>query len=426
MKPLTLPATGMGAPGNWDVPAVDLEQACAFLARLGYGFTFQTFDESGRQRKSLTRTLHGNLSEHADTLARLNVQGAGVFVMVNAGDGKARKASNVRAVRAVFADLDGAPLAPVRAFDLAPHIIVESSPGRWHAYWLTDDLPLEQFKPLQQAIASRFASDPKVCDLPRVMRLPGFLHNKGEPFLSRVIEQHDMPRYPLAALVEAFGAVAADTAPAVVKAPARVLPDVIPEGKRNSALFDLAFGLVRRGIPATGVKDRMQAMNVKLCRPPLCSTEVDAIAARASAYGSQGFDRLPHALTDSAVWASLPPAACVIVLAFFRRYDGFNNGSLCVPWSDFAGQHGMTNSGSFYAHLRRIVNAGILIRTVDSRRTQTGTAPARYAIADAYLPVSRSALSAPSAECSDSTVKQITALGSLKTLPATDTHGAQA
>ena len=164
-------------------------------------------------------------------------------------------------------------------------------------------------------------------------------------------------------------------------------------------------------------------MNAEHCQPPLCASEVDVVAARASGYGSQGFDRLPHALTDSPVWSSLPPAACVIVLAFHRRFDGFNNGRLCVAWSDFEGRHGMANSGSFYAHLRRIVNAGILIKTVDSKRTQTGTAPAMYAIADPYLPVSRSALSAPSAECSKSTIKQITALSVFKAFKAPGATG---
>lgn len=415
----------MGAAKRCNAQGFNLDEARTFLASLGSGFTFQTFDESGSKRKDLITTLHGSLAEHTETLIRLNKQGAGVFVMVNEGDGKARRAGNVRAVRAVFADLDGAPLAPVRAFDLAPHIIVQSSPGRWHAYWLTDAVPLEQFKPLQRAIASRFASDPKVCDLPRVMRLPGFLHNKSEPSLVQVIERHDMPRYTLAALEDAFGVVAPISTRAIVKVRRRELPGVIPEGERNSILFNLACGLARRGTPARGVNARLQKINAERCQPPLCANEVDIIAARAIAYGSQGFDRLPHTLTDSAVWLSLPPAACVIVLAFFRRYDGSNNGQLCVAWSDFAGQHGMTNSGSFYRHLKSIVDAGILIRTVESRRTQTGTAPALYAIADEYLPSARSALNAPSAECANSTIKQITALGDFDAPKAINIKGAQ-
>lgn len=377
----------MGAAEKWDVPAIDLDAARTFLARLGSGFTFQTFDETGGKRGNLNRVLHGDLTQHAATLARLNRQGAGVFVMVNAGDGRARKAGNVQTVRAVFADLDGAPLAPVRAADLVPHIVAESSPGRWHVYWLADGVPLEQFKPMQQAIAARFASDPKVCDLPRVMRLPGFLHNKGEPFLSRIIEQHDKPSYPYADIVAWLGfGQASNDAPALARiAPARKLADTIPEGERNSTLFALALGLVSKGIAAAGVNDRLQRMNAERCKPPLCASEVDTIAAHASSYGSQGFAMLPHALLDSPGWLALPAASCAIVLAFYRRFDGSNNGRLCVPWSDFKGQHGIDTSRRFYAYLRRAVSAGFLIQTAESRNGQTGRTPATYAIPETYL-----------------------------------------
>ncbi|MFK2905676.1 primase C-terminal domain-containing protein [Dyella ginsengisoli] len=377
----------MGAAEKWASPAIDLETARAFLSALGSRFTFQTLDDSGRKRKHLIRVFHGDLNKHGAALSRLNQQGAGVFVMVNAGDGTARKASNVQAIRAVFADLDGSPLAPVRATELTPHIVVESSPGRWHAYWLADGVPLEQFKPMQQAIASRFASDPTVCDLPRVMRLPGFLHNKSAPFSSRIIEQHGRPPYPYAAIAAWLGSGEAsnDASARACITPARKLADTIPEGERNSTLFDLACGLVRKGIPAEGVSDRLQRINAARCRPPLCANEVDTIARNASACGSQGFAQLPHALLDAPEWLMLPAASCAIVLAFYRRFDGFNNGSLCVPWSDFKGQHGIDTSRRFYAYLRRAVSAGFLILTAESRNGQTGRTPAMYAIPDKYL-----------------------------------------
>jgi hypothetical protein len=44
----------------------------------------------------------------------LNREGAGVFVTVNETDLKGRTAKNITSVRAVFVDLDGAPLEPVR------------------------------------------------------------------------------------------------------------------------------------------------------------------------------------------------------------------------------------------------------------------------------------------------------------------------
>ena len=53
--------------------------------------TFQTFDDSRVKRKPLNKVLHGALDKHGDTLQSLNGRGAGVFVMVNAGDLKGRK-----------------------------------------------------------------------------------------------------------------------------------------------------------------------------------------------------------------------------------------------------------------------------------------------------------------------------------------------
>lgn len=172
----------------------------------GEPVTFQTFDDNkARKRKALTRVLHGTLAQHRATLAALNARGAGIFWMPNAGDGKGRKIENVLRVRALFVDLDGAPLEPVQDAPLAPHVIVESSPNRWHAYWRVSDCPLPDFKPMQKALAERFDADASVHDLPRVLRLPGFVHRKGEPFASHIVALCEAPPYSLATIREAFG-----------------------------------------------------------------------------------------------------------------------------------------------------------------------------------------------------------------------------
>jgi len=96
-------------------------------------FEFRTFDDDkDREDDNLTRTFYGTLAQHAAELQRFNHKGAGVFVTINETDGISRKAENIVRVRAVFVDLDGAPLAPVMAAKLKPHIVNETSPGRWH------------------------------------------------------------------------------------------------------------------------------------------------------------------------------------------------------------------------------------------------------------------------------------------------------
>ena len=158
------------------------------LDELGKKFTFQTFDDKKSKRPSLVSTMHGTLAECEDALKLLNAQGAGVFFTVNETDLKGRDAKNITRIRALFIDLDDPD--PNRTFNyyLPPSAVIESSPGKHQAYWiLHDHLPLQEFRSYQKALISMFGSDPKIHDLPRVMRVPGFIHQKGERFVVRQI-----------------------------------------------------------------------------------------------------------------------------------------------------------------------------------------------------------------------------------------------
>jgi hypothetical protein len=162
-----------------------LEQTAAYLTALtgevDPTVTFQTFDDvKDRADPRLIKVTHGRLSEQTETLALLNQKGAGIFVMVNEGDGNGRCAKNVRRVRSLFIDDDE---TRSRDYAVSPSFIVQSSPKREHAYFLVDgDVPLEDFTPAQKHLAGYYKTD-NVSDLPRVLRLPGFFHNKRAPIL---------------------------------------------------------------------------------------------------------------------------------------------------------------------------------------------------------------------------------------------------
>lgn len=318
----------------------------------GGAVTFLTFDDAKLGRKGLTRVLHGSLAEHADTLTRLNERGAGVYFMVNGGDGKGRKAANVKTVRALFVDLDGAPLQPVLVGPLKPHVTVESSPGRFHAYWLVTGVALDEFTPLQAALARMFNGDPKVKDLPRVMRLPGYLHMKATPFPCRLTALEKRARYSAMSVRRAF-------LPAPVESPAKPerLPSIIPEGDRNNTLFGLARGLVNKGYNLGQVSSRLQKINATRCAIPLCASEVDAIVVSACEYGSQGYIKLPHTLVDSPEWRDLPHPARSIVTAAMRRFNGSNDGDISLPYEDFRDEFG---NKLFYKMRAKAVKAGFL------------------------------------------------------------------
>jgi hypothetical protein len=155
-------------------------------------FTFQTFADIEVEGRRLVRVLHGSLNQHFDTLAALNAAGAGIYVTVNQTDGKGRAAENITHVRAQFVDLDGASLAPVLAWSLKPRIVIETSPGKFHAYWLVTkeaSIDFDGFRERQRQLVKLFNADPKCIDPPRVLRLAGFIHRKAAPFRCRIVNE---------------------------------------------------------------------------------------------------------------------------------------------------------------------------------------------------------------------------------------------
>jgi hypothetical protein len=179
-------------------PGIDLEVAQLFLNALDCNANtrFRTFDDT--KTGAVKPTCYS--ADQFDKLPAENQKGAGVFVIVNETTGDSDK--DVISIRAVFVDLDGAPLEPVTECGLRPHIIVETSPDRFHAYWFVDGCPLDQFKAIQQATAGRFNGDKSIVNLSRVMRLPGFIHQKNEPFLTRIISTSDHPAYTVQQIID--------------------------------------------------------------------------------------------------------------------------------------------------------------------------------------------------------------------------------
>jgi hypothetical protein len=118
-------------------------------------------------------------------LEKLNEAGAGIFVTINKTDGQGRSGKNMVAVRSLFVDLDGPPLAVVQEYKRT-HLVVATSPGKYHCYWFVTGVEVEDFRGYQEALNERFGSDPSVKSPEHVMRLPGFYHRKDKPFLCRV------------------------------------------------------------------------------------------------------------------------------------------------------------------------------------------------------------------------------------------------
>ncbi len=225
--------------------APDPGHAATFLAALdphASTWTFQTFGDAGTD-KALTRLLHGSFDEHTQKLKKLNEAGAGVFVAVNETDGKGRRKDNITRVRALFVDLDGAPIEPVQSAPTPAHIIVASSPGKYHAYWRVTDCEPDACEPALKEIIQRFDGDRACCDRSRVLRLPGFWHRKREPFMVRAISmapgEYRLSDLGIVSDLQKRLKTSSDSSVSSVGGDLiRFLPDA--PGQRNRRLFDLA------------------------------------------------------------------------------------------------------------------------------------------------------------------------------------------
>lgn len=264
----------------------DIGEARRFLAMLAPDgdVVFQTFDDDEERRDADPGTSKklAWTTRKFDALASMNDKRAGVFMTVNRVDGDRRKADRVVGVRALFADFDGTDLP--HAWGLDPSILVNTSPGKFHAYWMVDgDFPREEFSAAQRAIASHFGTDPVVIDLPRVMRLPGFWHRKGEPYQTRIVEASGV-RYAVETLREWVDRISPEPEPERPKAERRsslngsaspyvkaavemALASIAnaPKGNRNTTLNSEAygiFGLVKAGAVPESIRDDIERVAI--------------------------------------------------------------------------------------------------------------------------------------------------------------------
>jgi len=268
--------------------------------------TFQTFDDKGKDR-SLIRQFHGTIEDHVDDLVAINKKGGGIFFCPNRTDLKGRRSDNIIQIRSLFIDLDGSPLP--ENFDLRPHLIVNTSPSRYHVYWLVDkndkindDLldPLKRgrFRLYQRALADKFNSDKKCCDLPRVMRVAGFLHMKRNPYPVKVIDRYfDADPYSIAEIRDTLKLKRPDTK---IRNYTNSKSDYnghkhkangVRQGNRNNKLFEILICCRRRGDSYEYMEG--QAVNFgSSCKPPMDELEVKTTLQ--NVWNNYGIESLPN------------------------------------------------------------------------------------------------------------------------------------
>jgi len=274
--------------------AIDYSQAERFLTWLDEEaelFTFQVFDDDrDRKDKSLAKIYIDSLESAWDDLYKKQRIGCGIFFTVNETDGQGRKLANIVRVRAVWAECDhGLP----ESWPLEPHAVVESSPGKYHVYWLVDGLSREDFAGVMARLVRDWGSDPNAKDLARVLRLPGFWHLKdpAQPFQVRIVTLEESLPYSAAAILQAFPPLVAPqpqagassgeplnltTAPAAVRALVSELASKaakrtheMPNLGRHAMVLWLGRECAHRGLPVDVCEEALRIF-AELMRP--CDT----------------------------------------------------------------------------------------------------------------------------------------------------------
>ncbi len=272
------------------------------LAGAPGGFhSFQTFDDleiDGKPRKfgDLARLCHGAFSGCCAALESCNAAGAGVFVTVNETDFHGRHVKNVVGLRAVFVDKDDGPIDENRINPTCPPSIRVRTVQGEHAYWLlARGAPLHEWKALQQTLTAHFSSDPNVNDLPRVMRIPGFYHNKRVPTLldqvwyGEGVGGVDGRRYTFDEIAAAYPKVRLVVSLPSLPGPAVSLSDrasspvAVLKGGRNNHLTSLGGSLRSRAMNFDQILAALLAENAGFPEP-LDPNEVEIIARSVSRY----------------------------------------------------------------------------------------------------------------------------------------------
>lgn len=269
--------------------AIQLDQAERFLDFVAGDdqIGFRTFDDQELARVAPVK-LYGRFEDCSLKLKRQNEKGSGVFWVVNHTKDNNQTDSSIDSIRAVFVDLDGAPLYPVFDSDPAPHVILESSKGKYHAYWLvTGDFPVKEFSRFQKALARKYKGDPTVHNLSRVMRIPGFLHQKdpNNKFVTRIMQMTPNMPYEPGDLVEGLHLELDEAEERHLHVVTENIGNsgrVIPRGTRDTTLFSRACSLRNAGLGYEEILCHLNRMNEVECEIPLPSRQVEKLARQAA------------------------------------------------------------------------------------------------------------------------------------------------
>lgn len=163
------------------MPIYNPSQAQYFINLLTGGddslLTWQIYydPKDGTERKDLAKWFNAPLSNCEPAFLQAENNKCGVYVCLNEMDSHGRNGVNTKRIRALFADFDG--MAEPQ-WPLTPHFVTKRDDTHGHAFWLVDDIDVDEFMYHQKRISIVMGTDDQVIDPSRVVRLPGTGHFK--------------------------------------------------------------------------------------------------------------------------------------------------------------------------------------------------------------------------------------------------------
>jgi len=121
------------------------------------------------------------------TIAQKNEQGYGVFFSVNQFPNSSRRAEFCGGINAWAIDIDDKDIPVhiqklrIEKSPITPTFTVRSKNG-YHLYWLAKDAKIGNYGKVVERLITWFDGDKQAKDISRVLRLPGTMHMKSEPF----------------------------------------------------------------------------------------------------------------------------------------------------------------------------------------------------------------------------------------------------
>jgi len=170
-------------------------------------------------------------------------------------------------------------------------MVVQSSKGKFHVYWRVVDCDVEKFSVMQRSLALKFNGDPAMKNLDRVMRLPGFPHQKGEPEPVIVLMNPRQSPFKMKLIYQKAQAAVTIMSPKIAQtagtpaletdvfgldlSPRHELPDVIKKGYTVTSLVAEVGHQIAQGFSRPYVKAEIEKLNQIRCEQPLSKDRLE-------------------------------------------------------------------------------------------------------------------------------------------------------